>query len=72
MIELLTSQLGLHTTKDSQEAADDYKKVITEMSNVVVGIVKEILPNLTEQEVCTTSVLNSYIALTNAITVGHS
>jgi hypothetical protein len=52
MIELLTSQLGLHTTKDSQEVTDDYKKVISEMANVVVGVAKEILPSLTEQEVC--------------------
>jgi hypothetical protein len=54
MVHLLMTQLSLQTTKESQEEADEFKKIISDMTDVVANVAKDILPDLVENEVCGT------------------
>lgn len=51
MVQLIMSQLSIQTSKESQEETDEFKKIITDMTNVVASIAKDIVPEVAEQDV---------------------
>ncbi len=44
MMQVLISQLSLQTIKDSQEEIEEYKRVVSDMTNSIASVIKDIVP----------------------------